>query len=284
MQIGDDSKIFSEFYQPLDPLRNWFVAPSARIEARALPIYTKDVETADFRDREAEADLDFGRNLSNWGEIRIGVHRINGATHDNYGSPSLVEPQYNEGQLFARFSYDQLDNIYFPREGATFTLQWTGDRTDLGADVPADRVQADWLLANSIGRNTLLWWTSAGATIDGRFSPMAIPEFYSLGGFFNLSGYAPGALIGQNYAITRAIYFRKIGHGGQGFFEFPAYLGMSLELGNTWNQRGQMSVGSAHKDGSVFVAFDTLLGPLYLGSGYDESGRAAYYLFLGRTF
>jgi NTE family protein len=105
-----------------------------------------------------------------------------------------------------------------------------------------------------------------------------------LGGFFNLSGLAPSSLIGPNYAIARAIYFRKIGHGGEGFFEFPAYIGMSLEVGNTWPRRSDINFGSARKDGSVFIAFDTFLGPVYLGSGYDQGGTAGYYLFLGRTF
>jgi NTE family protein len=45
-----------------------------------------------------------------------------------------------------------------------------------------------------------------------------------------------------------------------------------------------MSFGSARKDGSVFVAFDTFLGPLYLGTGYDSAGSSAFSLFLGRTF
>jgi NTE family protein len=105
-----------------------------------------------------------------------------------------------------------------------------------------------------------------------------------LGGFFNLSGLAPGSLIGPHYAISRAIYFRKIGRGGEGFFEFPAYIGMSLEAGNTWQHRGDINFGSAHKDASLFLAFDTFLGPVYLGTGYDTSGTAAFYLFLGRTF
>ncbi len=78
VQIGSDSKITSEFYQPLDALATWFAAPAARVEARDLPIYVNNLQVADFRDREVEADVDFGRNLGNWGEIRVGYHRING--------------------------------------------------------------------------------------------------------------------------------------------------------------------------------------------------------------
>ncbi|HEY5265168.1 MAG TPA: patatin-like phospholipase family protein [Steroidobacteraceae bacterium] len=284
VQIGSDPKIVSEFYQPLNASRTWFVAPSARIEARDLPIFSNNQEVADFRDREAEADFDIGRNLGNWGEIRAGFHRTNGAARVRFGDPSLVEDQYNNGEFFFKFSYDQLDNVHFPREGQTFTLQWDANRTDLGADVASDRVQADWLVARSRGRNTLLFWTSAGSTLDGAIKPTALPDFYSLGGFFNLSGLSPQSLIGPHFAIARTIYFRKIGRGGEGFFEFPAYLGMSFEVGNTWEHRGDMSLGSAHKDGSVFLAFDTFLGPVYLGTGYDQHGDSAYYLFLGRTF
>src|SRR3984885_3104665 len=284
VQIGNDPKVVSEFYQPIDATRTWFVAPSARIEVRDLPVYANNLEVADCRDREAEADLDIGSNLGNWGEIRAGFHRTNGETHDRYGNPDLVEQQYNIGEYFFKFSYDQLDNIHFPREGQTFTLQWDANRTNLGADIASDKVTADWLMARSRGRNTILLWTSAGSTLDGNFKPTDLPEFYSLGGFFNLSGLAPTSLTGPNYAIARAIYFRKIGHGGEGFFEFPAYIGMSFEIGNTWQRRSDMNFGSARKDGSVFIAFDTFLGPVYLGSGYDQAGTAGYYLFLGRTF
>jgi NTE family protein len=284
VQIGSDPKIIGEFYQPLDASRTWFVAPSARVEARDLRIYDKNIEVADFRDREAEADIDVGRNLGNWGEIRAGIHRANGLTRVRFGDPTLVEQQYNIGEYFFKFSYDRLDNVHFPREGQTFNVSWDANRSNLGADVVSDRVQADWLMARSRGRNTVLLWTSAGSTLDGNFKPNALPEFYSLGGFFNLSGIAPASLIGPHYAIARAIYFRKIGRGGEGFFEFPAYIGMSLELGNTWEHRGDFSVASARKDASLFLAFDTFLGPVYLGTGYDTAGTAAFYLFLGRTF
>jgi NTE family protein len=284
VQIGSDSKITSEFYQPLDALAKWFVAPSARIEARDLPIYVRNLEVADFRDREVEGDIDFGRNLGNWGELRAGYHRINGLTYDRFGDPGLVDPQYNRGEYFFKFSYDRLDNVHFPRDGQTFDIRWDADRTNLGSDVAFDRVSVDWLRASSRGRNTLLLWTSAGTTLDGRLKPSDVPDFYSLGGFFNLSGLAPQSLLGPNYAIARAIYFRKISRGGEGFFEFPAYIGASFELGNTWDRRSEISYNSAHKDVSVFIAFDTFLGPVYLGSGYDQTGNAGYYLFLGRTF
>ncbi|HUX73653.1 MAG TPA: patatin-like phospholipase family protein [Steroidobacteraceae bacterium] len=284
LQIGSNPKAVSEFYQPLSARRLWFVAPSARVEVQDLRVYSKDVEIADFRERQAEADLDIGRELGNWGEIRAGLHRINGDSRARFGNPNLVDRQFNNGELFFKFSYDRLDSVDFPREGQTSFLQWDAYRTDLGSDVAADRLTADWLMARSRGRNTLLLWTSAGTTLRGTLNPTSLQDFYSLGGFLNLSGLAARSLTGPNFAIGRAVYFRKIGHGGEGLFEFPAYLGMSFEAGNVWDRRGQISYGSARKDISLFLGLDTFLGPLYLGGGYDSAGYSAYYLFLGRTF
>jgi NTE family protein len=284
VQVGSDPKVVSEFYQPLNAARTWFIAPSLRIEARDLQIFDRNVQVADFRDREAEADFDVGTNLGNWGEIRAGFHRINGATREHFGDPNLVETNYNIGELFFKFSYDKLDNVHFPRDGQSFTFQWDANRNDLGADFASDKIQADWLTARSSGRNTILLWASAGSTVDGNIKPTALPDFFSLGGFLNLSGLAPQSLIGPQYAIARGIYFRKISRGGEGFFEFPVYVGTSLEIGNVWQHRGDISFASANKDASLFLAFDTYLGPVYLGSGYDTAGHSAYYLFLGKTF
>ena len=36
--------------------------------------------------------------------------------------------------------------------------------------------------------------------------------------------------------------------------------------------------------GSIFVGADTLLGPAYLGFGYDESGQESGYIVIGRRF
>jgi NTE family protein len=41
----------------------------------------------------------------------------------------------------------------------------------------------------------------------------------------------------------------------------------------------QMNVVTA---GSLFIAADTVLGPLYLGAGLGEGGERALYIFLGR--
>jgi NTE family protein len=80
------------------------------------------------------------------------------------------------------------------------------------------------------------------------------------------------------------LYYRKVGKGGEGFLNVPAYIGASFEAGNVWSERSDASFGGALKNGSLFLGLDTLLGPVYLAGGYDSGGETAFYLFLGRTF
>jgi NTE family protein len=99
-----------------------------------------------------------------------------------------------------------------------------------------------------------------------------------------MSGVTPQTLVGPHFAIARGIYYRRIGEGGQGFLNVPVYVGTSLEVGNVWNSRHDISFGTAKTNGSLFLGLDTLLGPVYFATGFDDEGGSAYYLFLGRTF
>ncbi len=172
----------------------------------------------------------------------------------------------------------------FPRHGATFQLGWQAEREGKGAmaDADADLVTYDQLYAHSWGRNTGVIWASAGIRSDNDID--LVRSFFSLGGFFNMSGITPDTLVGPNYALLRGIYYRQIGKAGSRFLDVPVYIGASVEQGNVWGDRRDISFSTARTNGSVFVGLDTILGPVYFATGFDEGGNSAYYLFLGRTF
>jgi len=62
------------------------------------------------------------------------------------------------------------------------------------------------------------------------------------------------------------------------------YLGVSLEVGNAWQNSGDISFSNSLTAGSVFVGADTFIGPVYLAGGLAEGGNSALYLFVGRPF
>ncbi len=284
VQIGETPRVATEVYLPAGYRSRWFVAPHAEFQIRTLSIVDEEERIlAEYRVRSTQYGLDFGRELGNFGEARLGLGRRYGEARVRIGDPVLPPSEFSAYDFFAEYRYDSIDDVNFPHRGGSFQLGWEGEREGKDDATSADLLVFDQLYAHTWGRNTAILWTSAGTRLDAEVD--IARSFFSLGGFFNLSGITPGTLSGPNFAIARAIYYRQIGHhGGQGFLSVPIYVGASLEKGNVWNSRRDISFDSARTNGSLFVGLDTLLGPVYFATGFDEHGGSAYYLFLGRTF
>ena len=281
VQIGDRPRFATEFFQPLSWQQRYFIAPRLEYGVHNLPLLSDDKPVAEYRVRNAAASLDVGRELSNWGELRFGLQRGTGTSYVLVGDPSLPTEHYGTGGLVARFAYDTLDNVFFPRRGQQFSLQWNRGRTSLGADQDSTRVSAEWQLAKTFGRYTMILSTDVGSVLSDK---AATHDYFTLGGFLNLSGMTSNSISGPHYGIARFIYYRQIGRGGTGVLELPAYAGISIEAGNVWSKRSDASFASLRHDGSLFFAADSPLGPLYLAAGLDDRRRTAFYLFLGRSF
>jgi NTE family protein len=285
IQIGDNPKLFTELYQPLSLASRYFIAPSIDFEERSVFQLGGDRQDllAEYRVRTLQGGLDVGREISNWGEVRFGMRRGTGRSRVLIGDPTLPIAEFDRGGYFARFSYDRLDSIFFPRHGQQFEFQWRGERENTGSEENLNAFETSWLVARSFDRHTFIFWLEGGTTRDAE---VARPEnFYSLGGFLNLSGLPPGYLAGPHYGIGRLIYQRRVGRGGAGVLDFPAYAGLSFEAGNTWLDSSDVGLGDLRKNFSVFFGVDSPLGPVYLATGYDaEEHEKAFYLFLGRTF
>jgi NTE family protein len=121
----------------------------------------------------------------------------------------------------------------------------------------------------------------AGIRYGTTFSGRAPPErLFRLGGFFNLSGLNPDELTGQHLSIANLAYYRRVGD----IALLPTYIGATVELGNTWQDRSDMSLDNSIFAGSAFIGVDTFIGPVYTAFGLAEGGQRALYFYVGRTF
>jgi NTE family protein len=282
--VGETPLVSTEVYLPFGYRSPWFVAPHAGFEIRTLP-FADDAGTllAEYRVRTTSYGVGFGRELASFGEVRVGWGRNFGDTSIRVGDPLLATQEFDSRVFFGEFRYDSVDDVNFPRHGGTFQIGYEAQREGKGvADADADLVVYDQLYAHSWGRNTGILWASAGVRADDDID--IVRSFFALGGFLNMSGITPETLVGPNFAILRGIYYRQIGRGGTGFLNVPVYIGASLEQGNVWSSRHDISFSGSRTNGSVFVGLDTILGPVYFATGFDEGGGSGYYLFLGRTF
>ncbi len=290
LQEGVSPHIYSEFFLPLSNYWTYFILPNIEYSATNVPlINATEQETADFRLRDFDYGLDFGRQLGNWGEARVGLLHDEGTSYVRIGAPDLPTTRFRDYGYFVRFSYDQLDDVDFPHSGELATVQWNSENSWVkqqdaaGSENPLNQVTLNWLGAMSFGRETAILWTTGGTTLN-QTAPLDLHTQFMLGGLFDLSGLPAESLAGSNFGIARFLLYRKIGSGGEGLFDFPAYVGFSLEAGNVWQDRQSINFDSLRKDGSVFLGLDTPLGPVYLATGIDQTGMEAFYLLLGRTF
>lgn len=284
LQIGETPKIFSEFYQPLDFSTRYFLAPRIEYREWNANIYNTDKSgnvLAKYRLKQFSGGLDLGRQFGNWGELRLGVRRGYGATRINVGGPELQSGSYNIGGLFSSLAYDTLDNFNFPLRGADVLVVGVFNLPEMGSDFKGSGINSNALLAKTWGRYTVIPGIMYAGTLDG---DNQIQDAYTIGGLFNLSGYLPDELAGQHVGLARLICYRNMGTAGLGDFHTPLYLGFSLEAGNAWQQRSDITFSSLIYAGSVFLGANTFIGPAYIAYGMAEGGHQTVGLFIGQRF
>jgi NTE family protein len=284
LQAGSSPHIYTELYLPFEQTAAYFVDPHTEFDDVNVPLVdSNENRLAEFRVHTFRSGVDFGRELENIGELRFGAFHEQGGTSVLVGDPTTPTTDFNANGYFARFSLDQLDDVRFPHNGQLASIEWNSERYQVGGDKPFDRLSVNWLAAGTFGRETAIFWASGGATFNQTL-PNDVRTQYPLGGLFDLSGIPADSLAGPQFAIARVLLYRKIGRGGDGPFDFPTYVGMSFEVGNVFQKLGDINFANSRKDASIFLGIDTFLGPVYLATGYEEHGREAFYLFLGRTF
>lgn len=280
VQVGTDQRISTELYQPLDKNLLYFVNSRVAYSKTHFARYESGERAADYIVSSSEFYIGTGRLLGNWGALSLGVGAGHGDIRPYIGDLSVGGSEVNTGGWYVAFSYDQLDSLNFPKNGSLCSVSWFGSRKGLGSDVEQDSLSISLLSARTWGKNTFILWSGLGGIINSETPTQA---GFALGGLFSLSGYENAELVGRYAGVLRFIYLREIS-GSKSVLKMPVYVGGSLEAGNVWNDRHDIRSDSLLAAGSLNMAIDTPLGPLYLARGFAEHGRSKYYMFLGRSF
>jgi NTE family protein len=277
-QLGTDLLLFSELYQPLGTGLKYFVAPHIELREDNRNLFLGDQSVAQLRVADSRIGVDIGTELGFFGELRAGIYSGGGASRVKIGDPTIVDNNFDVGGAFAQLQVDTFDDSRFPRTGSKAGLKWDMSRGSLGADRNFEKLEADYLSAWSRGKSTFQLGLNYATTIGANDQ---VQEYFSLGGFLRLSGFERGRLSGPHAALGRLIYYRLVSDYTGGLFEVPVYLGASVGAGNVWQSRADMSFASLLASGSVFAAFDTYLGAIYIAAGIAQGGEQAFYLSIG---
>jgi NTE family protein len=147
----------------------------------------------------------------------------------------------------------------------------------LHADANFDQMLLETAYAKTWGRHTVLSTFRYDATISGE-APVSSQA--RMGGLFDLSGLNRNQLAGQHALRVGASYYRRIGD----LALFPAFAGVSFELGNVWDDREAIGIGTALFGAALWAGVNTPVGPVYVGVGRSDNGQTAAYVSLGRSF
>jgi len=276
--IGSEPKLSLALYQPLDKQRKYYITGSAGFSSYIFPEANtnNDVENM-FRFHRTYLGVAAGRIFKRNTELSISLRRAVGDTRTLVGQTPTRDTGFDEGAYQLRLLHDSLNNVDFPLSGYHGRLQWRANRENLGADLDYDQVHLSLGGARTWGKHTVIGRTIVQTTLDENAPENAL---FRHGGFFDLSGFLNRSIAGQHFGLLEAAYYRRLGN----ISLLPMYAGFTLETGNAWDDRDEISFNSSVLAGSVFVGADTFLGPLYFAYGINDSNVSTFYLYLGHRW
>lgn len=272
VQIGNEPKVFTEFYQPLDAAQRYFIDARLAYQREQFGLYQNNDKLADYKADELRADLLAGINVGLLGPVRFGwVERRREASLDT-GSPLLPEGDKRFGGWVAELDFDQFDRLYLPTQGwsakASYFESPGEDYGKATADLRAAQHSGDYVVSGRV---------YAAGSPKGR-----LPNFdpVTLGGFLNLSGFAPDQIIGDS-AYYGSVRLEKI------VGQFPLGIrgdlrvGAALEAGKVDGRFTETELDGWQTSLAVYAGGETPLGPVLFGIGYAPNGSTNFYLSIG---
>lgn len=274
--LGTVTGVSTEFYQPVRYDGRLFVAPSYSYAIGTLALRNGE-GVHEFRLRENVGGVDVGVNLWRWTTARVGVRY---GVEDAFAPDdiALVDQRFDVGDLVFRFRHDSMNSLTFPSAGTRFDLRWERSLETLGASDGGEYAGVDFLAASGNGRDNVLLGLTAESVLSGdRFLAQGV----ALGGISRLSGFERDELVGEHAALVRGVYYRYLGRDPDRLIDLPLFAGVTLEAGNVWEDSKSVSAQDLVYGGSVFIALDSVVGPIGLAYGANTDGKDAFYLSIG---
>ena len=276
--LGNPTGIYSEFYQPLSVKRLFFISPHIEWKQQPYDVFDGKTRVAEYRVDSYKGGIDLGIQPWMYGEARVGLQFATFHASQRIGKVDLPEDNATRGAVVAAGRLDQLDNVNFPNNGYLAQAGVLSSLKALGSTDEYYKVQGSVLGAFTYRKQTVMASLSVGSRIGNQ---LPFYDQFDLGGFLHLSGLRSNQILGQSMALGRVITYHKVGTS----FIGDLYLGGSLESGNVWGENEkQFDLGNLRLAGSLFVGYDTIIGPLYLAFGHADGGFNAGYFYLGRAF
>ncbi len=286
LELGLNQRLYTEWYQPLDPAARIFVAPYLKYGNELDYVFvnaTMNDPSASYRTGQSWAGIDLGFNVGRSGQIRVGP-RWGRATFTRAVGLDIFPSFYASlGGFQVTYTYDSLDSADLPTRGIYLAVAGEDSVRDLGA---ADSYKQGELKLHAYQRlserSGIFEWLAAGSSFG---TDVPYYDWFRIGGPYTFAGYMEGELAGPYYASTRLGYQYK-------FANLPAIIGTGAyvmvysDIGKPWIQTLDTPSLKDHLQWSGTLAFgsSTKFGPVLFGYSYASGRNQVLFLSVGKRW
>jgi NTE family protein len=273
VELGSDSYLEADFFQPLDEYHRYFIEPRYVKGHKQINIFIDNDKVAEYKLATTFSELTLGRNLSIWGQARAGLRRyhIEGDADINLLQLPEVDERYN-GWIFETL-FDQRNRLYFPSRG------WRGELSYFkSSEQDYKKLSGELGVAYPLGDFVLAARSSYVASIDSE-----LPVFDSavLGGLLNMSGYATNQILADKALFMGVRAEKIVGRMPLGL-SGDLRMGLSLESPKLNNAYTLTDVEDDWlNSAAIYWGGETPMGPVYVGYGFTFSGDYNFYFQIG---
>ena len=175
--------------------------------------------------------------------------------------------------LILRSRMDTLDRFPFPRRGHIYSAFVEIGTSILGGTEEFRKTYASLGLYNTLWRRHTFFAKGALGVSE---APLPYSEQFLLGGEESLHGYRQDELRGNKLFLFNAGYRMELVR--------RFYFGTRYDVGNVWENELQIKWLTTKHAIGVYLALDTLLGPVKLTYGRASDGRERGYFSAGYRF
>ena len=203
-QIGQQSLLTTDFYQPLDTRQRFFVQPILWYENNLEDLYDDGDRVARYFLSELYGQLDAGVNFGTRAQLRLGLrHGWERAELDTGPSDLPNLDRQSDAALQYRFIYDTRDSVALPTKGSFFNGRYLESRSWLGGELDYSLWEAVLEQAFEFHGNSFSVILGGGNTLHGE---PPVNDKFQLGGIRTFPGLRPGELRGNEYWYAGTSY------------------------------------------------------------------------------
>ncbi|MEW5979716.1 MAG: patatin-like phospholipase family protein [Acidobacteriota bacterium] len=279
LRLGARYGLSTEYYRPLGPVTNWFVAPRLQIIDEPFDVFQAGTRSAEFRVRRAGIGVDLGYNFNRFAEFRIG-HTLGWVSERQRTGELQFQniPEKRADFSSIGFAYEGQDDAVIPRRGIRIAsnLSFFPRRASPPGRYLRSRLEVSEFIP--ISAPASLFFGASGGTITPS-RDLGLRGF-SLGGPLQLGAYAVNELIGNQFFLFTTGYLREV-------FALSPFLGDKL-YASSFLQIGKMYGNQDYPDVNASLSGALILksafGPIFLGASLGDQGKRRWYFGLGRWF